>query len=51
METEEAFIKLKSEYDISYKKYNVEQINKINKAIIVFIILIVFFILMGSFMI
>lgn len=41
LELESSFIKLKNEYDMTYKKYNVEEMNKNNKATIVIIAVIV----------
>ena len=41
LELESSFMKLKNEYDITYKKYNVEEMNKNNKATVVIIAVIV----------
>lgn len=41
LELERSFMKLKNEYDITYKKYNVEEMNKNNKATVVIIAVIV----------
>lgn len=43
LEIEETFAKLKNEYDVTYKKYNVEEMNKNNKItrVIVAVILII----------
>ena len=37
LEIEVSFVKLKSEYDVTYKKYNVEEMNKNNKVTMVII--------------
>lgn len=37
LEVEDAFMKLKNEYDITYKKYNVEEMKKNNKVTVVIV--------------